>query len=78
MLASIFGCIRQSDSHLMKLWYNVPAGNWEEALPIGNGRLGAMVYGTVYSEQLQLNEETIWAANRGTIFPKDLTRFCPK
>ncbi len=78
MLASIFGCIRQSDSHLMKLWYNVPAGNWEEALPIGNGRLGAMVYGTVYSEQLQLNEETIWAGEPGNNIPEGFNEVLPE
>ena len=46
-------------SHL-KLWYKTPAANWDEALPIGNGRLGAMVYGGVDKEHLQLNEETLW------------------
>jgi alpha-L-fucosidase 2 len=47
----------------LKLWYNKPAGRWTEALPIGNGRLGAMVYGTVQTDQLQLNEETVWAGH---------------
>jgi alpha-L-fucosidase 2 len=45
----------------LSLWYNEPATYWEEALPIGNGRLGAMVYGGVSSELIQLNEESIWA-----------------
>ncbi|GAB3936797.1 glycoside hydrolase family 95 protein [Mucilaginibacter myungsuensis] len=45
----------------LKLWYNKPAANWNEALPIGNGRLAAMVFGGPATEQLQLNEETIWA-----------------
>jgi len=45
----------------LKLWYNKPAQKWTEALPVGNGRLGAMVYGTVETERLQLNEDTIWA-----------------
>ena len=44
-----------------KLWYDRPAQVWTEALPLGNGRLGAMVYGTPATEQIQLNEETIWA-----------------
>jgi len=43
------------------LWYRQPAQNWEEALPVGNGRLGAMVFGDVGREHLQLNEATIWA-----------------
>ncbi len=45
----------------LSLWYNQPATHWEEALPIGNGRLGAMVYGGVANELIQLNEESIWA-----------------
>lgn len=44
-----------------KLWYDRPAAKWEEALPVGNGRLGAMVFGGVEKERLQLNEGTVWA-----------------
>ncbi|MCJ8208614.1 glycoside hydrolase N-terminal domain-containing protein [Mucilaginibacter sp. RS28] len=44
-----------------KLWYTKPAANWNEALPLGNGHLGAMVFGGVAEERLQLNESTIWA-----------------
>jgi alpha-L-fucosidase 2 len=43
-----------------KLWYNKPAKNWNEALPIGNGFIGAMVFGNVQNERIQLNESTIW------------------
>lgn len=43
-----------------KLWYKEPAKDWNEALPLGNGRLGAMVFGTTECEHLQLNEESIW------------------
>jgi Trehalose and maltose hydrolases (possible phosphorylases) len=42
------------------LWYDQPAKNWNEALPIGNGRLGAMIFGRVADELIQLNEETLW------------------
>ena len=45
----------------LSLWYDRPASRWEEALPLGNGRLGVMVYGGCGREELQLNEETIWA-----------------
>jgi alpha-L-fucosidase 2 len=45
----------------LELWYQRPAGPWVEALPIGNGRLGAMVYGRVGQERLQLNEDTLFA-----------------
>ena len=44
-----------------KLWYQQPATLWEEALPLGNGRLGAMVYGKPSDEIIQLNENTFWA-----------------
>ena len=48
----------------LKLWYNQPAGKtWENALPIGNGRLGAMVYGNVEQEIIQLNEHTLWSGS---------------
>lgn len=50
----------QAASKPLKLWYNKPASYWEEALPIGNGRLGAMVFGGIAHEELQLNEESIW------------------
>ncbi|AKD53824.1 glycoside hydrolase family 95 protein [Spirosoma radiotolerans] len=54
-------CFSQTKSPL-KLWYNAPSGQtWENALPIGNGRLGAMVYGNVPKETLQLNEHTVWS-----------------
>ncbi|MFD8077275.1 glycoside hydrolase N-terminal domain-containing protein [Streptomyces sp. NPDC059718] len=45
----------------LSLWYDKPAAQWLEALPLGNGRLGAMVFGGVNTEQLQLNEDTLWA-----------------
>jgi len=52
--------LAQQDNHL-KLWYNKPAGSWNEALPVGNGRLGVMIFGQPAKEQLQLNESTIWS-----------------
>lgn len=47
----------------LKLWYASPATEWVEALPIGNSRIGAMVYGNPAKEELQLNEETFWAGS---------------
>lgn len=44
-----------------QLWYAKPAVNWNEALPLGNGRIGAMVYGGVRRERLSLNEQTLWS-----------------
>jgi alpha-L-fucosidase 2 len=45
----------------MRLWYKQPASAWEEALPLGNGKLATMIFGDVEKDHLQLNEETIWA-----------------
>ena len=44
----------------LKLWYTQPAQKWEEALPIGSGRLGAMVFGGTFEERIQFNEDTLW------------------
>ncbi|HQU83773.1 MAG TPA: glycoside hydrolase family 95 protein [Pyrinomonadaceae bacterium] len=45
------------------LWYRRPAENWDEALPIGNGRLGAMIFGGIEGERIQLNEDTLWSGS---------------
>src|SRR5215217_760375 len=44
----------------LTLWYDKPAARWIEALPVGNGRLAAMVFGGAAEERLQFNEETVW------------------
>jgi len=46
------------------IWYQKPAVDWNEALPVGNGRLGAMVFGDIVHERIQLNEESLWAGMR--------------
>ncbi|MCC9157921.1 glycoside hydrolase family 95 protein [Streptomyces parvulus] len=53
----------------MRLWYRAPAAEWLEALPVGNGRLGAMVFGGTDTERLQLNEDSLWAGG-----PNDYAR----
>ena len=47
----------------LTLWYDHPATTWTEALPLGNSRLGAMVYGGTAHEEIQLNEETMWGGS---------------
>jgi alpha-L-fucosidase 2 len=54
------------DGGSLALWYRRPAARWVEALPVGNGRLGAMVFGGIGVERLQLNEDTLWSGG-----PKD-------
>ncbi len=48
----------------LELWYDRPADKWEEALPVGNGRIGAMIFGNPVHEVIQLNEESIWAGSK--------------
>ena len=61
LMVVTFACTsNKSEQNHQKLWYNQPAKAWTEALPLGNGRLGAMVYGTVEQEHIQFNEETLW------------------
>jgi alpha-L-fucosidase 2 len=55
------GAAGSDGARAMTLWYAKPAEAWVEALPIGNGRLGAMVFGGVAQERLQLNEDTLWS-----------------
>jgi len=50
-----------ANDHANVLWYDQPAAKWEEALPVGNGRIAAMIFGGANLERLQLNEGTLWA-----------------
>jgi len=51
----------EAASPAWRLWYEQPAAAWNESLPVGNGRLGASVFGTVARERILLNEETLWS-----------------
>ena len=77
LLFGLLSCKGPTNENLLKLWYNKPAVQWEEALPIGNGRLGAMVYGTPGVEHLQLNEETVWGGCPGNNLPKGFSEILP-
>ena len=66
---AISGCMLDRTAHSrlddenwagMKLWYTQPAEKWTEALPVGNGRLGAMIFGGAAQERLQFNDDTLW------------------
>lgn len=59
-LPGIETSIAQTKPSGYKIWFTRPAANWNEALPIGNGKLGAMVFGDPVNERLQLNEESVW------------------
>ena len=53
--------VKAAHQYASRIWYNKPSINWNEAVPIGNGRMGAMVYGAVQKEHIQLNEQTLWS-----------------
>lgn len=67
LLCLIFCCtsgkITAQSNNNLKLWYDSPARQWVEALPLGNGSLGAMVFGDPIHERFQLNEETVWGGS---------------
>ncbi|MEH7887820.1 glycoside hydrolase family 95 protein [Elizabethkingia meningoseptica] len=60
----LFCCHMLFAQQELKLWYTKPSASWNEALPIGNGRLGAMVFGGVNNETFQLNEESLWSGKK--------------
>ncbi|MEI9955913.1 MAG: glycoside hydrolase N-terminal domain-containing protein [Ferruginibacter sp.] len=53
-------CVKITNAQDLKLWYKQPAIKWTEALPLGNGRIGAMVFGGIAQDHIQFNEETLW------------------
>lgn len=61
MLMASSAAVAQTPAEPLSLWYRQPARQWVEALAVGNGRLGAMIFGGVAQERLQLNEDTLWA-----------------
>lgn len=67
LLLTSSGLFAQQKDHL--LWYSKPAKDWNEALPIGNGRLGAMIFGRPAEELIQLNEETLWTGGPDNLNP---------
>lgn len=62
----------------LSLWYQQAATEWTDALPIGNGRLAAMVYGGVQMEHLQLNEETLWSGGPHSYDNPEAYKYLPK
>ncbi|QDA61686.1 glycoside hydrolase family 95 protein [Hymenobacter jejuensis] len=77
MLAAVPGFSQRKTEQV--LWYTKPASVWEEALPIGNGRLGAMIFGRVAEELIQLNEETLWTGGPANLNPNpDAPKYLPE
>jgi len=62
----------------MKIWFNQPATTWNDALPVGNGRLGAMIFGNVENERLEINEESVWTGQERWDANPDALKSLPK
>lgn len=60
------GVLVTAQAQDLKLWYSQPATNWLEALPVGNGRMGAMIFGGLSSERIQFNEQTLWTGTNAS------------
>ena len=58
---TLFACQEEPNAPKNELWYDKPAAEWMQALPVGNGRLGAMVFGNPNHERIQLNEDSMWS-----------------
>lgn len=67
-----------TSSDQLELWYEEPARIWANALPIGNGKFGAMVWGQVEKERWQLNEDSVWYGKLQDRNPKDALKNLPK
>lgn len=63
---------------MSRLWYKEPAAAWEEALPLGNGRMGAMVFGAPVQEHIQLNEESMWYGGPADRVNPDAKEYLPE
>ena len=68
-IAFIFITVKSFSQSPLTLWYNQPAKDWNEALPIGNGTLGAMIFGRTGEELIQLNEQTLWTGGPANLNP---------
>lgn len=77
-LASCVESVKEAKDNNQRLWYDRPAEHWLEALPLGNSRMGAMVYGGVLEEEIQLNEETFWSGGPHDNNSKTALQYLPK
>ena len=65
----------KEESGNLRLWYGKPATKWTEALPVGNGRLGAMIFGGVENDRIQFNEETLWTGSPNDYAHKGASKY---
>jgi len=77
-LACCFWIMLAAAAEPLSLWYREPATKWVEALPVGNGRLGAMVFGGVEAEQIQFNESTLWTGKPHQYHHEGAAQYLPQ
>jgi alpha-L-fucosidase 2 len=77
-LGRLIGKLPSAATARLELWYDEPATNWTDALPIGNGRLGAMVYGGVEHERLQFNDDTLWTGGPRSYAHQGAAKYLPE
>lgn len=77
-LVSCVESVKEAKDNNQRLWYDRPAEHWLEALPLGNSRMGAMVYGGILEEEIQLNEETFWSGGPHENNSKTALQYLPK
>ncbi len=70
--------IRNPKSNRLTLWYDAPAAKWTDALPVGNGRMGAMDFGGVEHERLQFNEDTLWTGGPHSYAHAGAAKYLPE
>lgn len=78
MVVIIAGMLRSGAQDQLRLWYKQPAHNWLEAVPLGNGRLGAMPDGGVYREDILLNDITLWSGGPQDADRKNAYQYLPE
>lgn len=79
LIVNIFYCVLVADAqHGLRLWYNKPATEWEECLPLGNGRLGAMPDGGIVKENIVLNDITLWSGGPQEADKTDAASYLPE
>lgn len=77
--ACLVSCSRSPEAPgMLELWYRQPASEWTDALPIGNGRMGAMIFGGVSRDRIQFNEETFWTGGPEDANRPDAYRYLPE
>ncbi|MBD9180372.1 MAG: glycoside hydrolase family 95 protein [Odoribacter splanchnicus] len=78
LLVNILSCQQSPAPSGLRIWYSAPAQKWEESLPLGNGRLGAMPDGGVFKEKITLNDISMWSGGVEDARNREALKYLPK